>query len=53
MRVNLAFGVKDILSKGKYVSAHMILNQCGSLLARSNQKMKVYGQQRNFQYTGV
>ena len=43
-----AFEIEEEIQKGQYVSGHVIMNQCGSLLTRKNNRMNGYNSQKNF-----
>ena len=37
--VDFAFKVEEVVKKSHYVSGHVIINQCGSLLTRNNHRI--------------
>ena len=42
------FEIEEEIEKERYVSSHVIMNQCGSLLNRKNNQMNGYNTQKNF-----
>ena len=43
-----AYEVRELQAKGNYISGHVLLNQCGSLLTRRNHRIQGYSRQKNF-----
>ena len=43
-----AFQIEEEIPKGKFISGHVILNQCGSLLTRAKHRITGFSMQKNF-----